>query len=156
MKTIEEYVEYLFHCDYFADDFDPSGHSDHLKTANEFFDAYDWKEIYPVLYRRLLTQCPTSEDVINFVNLYFYYGASVWKIPNPVEFVSYLYFKVDMYQDRYWDIAGDLFDSFTIEMFSAHGLADIVEDPYYDPLQDERILNGIARWKEKMRSERTN
>ncbi|MGN0645423.1 MAG: hypothetical protein ACI4J9_00465 [Mogibacterium kristiansenii] len=145
MKTIDEYTNYLFNCCFTDDAFDPEDHEDHLKMSWELFDNYSWEDIYPVWVEYLHTKCDTPEDVINFVNLYIYYEAADQTVPNPIEFISYLYFKVDM--DKYWDEAGDLFDGLAINILSKQGLVNTMENPYYNPLKDERILSGISAWK---------
>jgi hypothetical protein len=111
------------------------------------FDNYAWADIYPVWVQYLHTKCETPEDVINFVNLYIYYEAANQAVPNPVEFISYIFFKVDM--DKYWDEAGELFDGLAINILSKQGLVNMMENPYYSPLKDERILSGISTWKNK-------
>lgn len=88
---------------------------------------------------------PTPADVINFVNLYIYYEATDLKIPAPLDFVSYLYYRVDM--NKYWDEAGELFEGLAISILSKHGLINMMKNPYYDPTKDERILNRIAALK---------
>lgn len=122
-------------------------YEDHLKMSWELFDNYSWADIYPVWVQYLHTKYETPEDVINFVNLYIYYEAADQTVPNPVEFISYLFFKVDM--DKYWDEAGDLFDGLTINILSKQGLVNTMENPYYSPLKDERILSGISAWENK-------
>ena len=144
-KTIQEYTDYLFNCSFTDDSFDSENHEEHLDMSCELFEAYSWEDIYPVWIQQLHAKCPAPSDVINFVNLFFYYGAANRIIPNPVEFISYLYFMVDM--DQYWDEAGDLFDGLTISVFSKNGLINMMEDPYYNPLKDERILTGVSEWK---------
>lgn len=145
MKTIEEYTKYLLNCCFTDDNFDPEGHEDHLKVSWELFEDYPWEKIYPVWIQHLHTECLTPADVINFVNLYIYYEAADLKIPNPLDFVSYLYYRVDM--DKYWDEAGELFDGLTIRIFSNHCLINMMEDPYYMPTKDERILNRVNAFK---------
>ena len=147
MKTIEEYTDYLFNCCFTDDAFDPEEHEDHLKMSWELFDNYSWADIYPVWDRYLHTKCETPEDVINFVNLFIYYEAADLTVPNPVDFISYLFYKVDM--DKYWDEAGDLFDGLAINILSKQGLVNMMENPYYSPLKDERILAGVSSWKYK-------
>ena len=144
-KSIQEYSDYLFKCSFTDDSFDPENHEEHLDMSWELFEGYSWEDIYPVWMQQLHTRCPAPSDVINFVNLYVYYGAADREIPNPVDFISYLYFMVDM--DQYWDEAGDLFDGLTISVFSKNGLINMMEDPYYNPLKDERILTGVSEWK---------
>ncbi len=67
------------------------------------------------------------------------------KIPDPSDFISYLYYRVDM--DLYWDDVGELFEGLAISILSNHGLANMLEDPYYDPAKDARILNRITTLK---------
>ena len=145
MKSIEEYTEYLFNCTFTDESFDPEDHEDHLEVSWELFDNYDWADIYPIWMQRLYSNCQTPDDVINFVNLYIYYDAADKPVSDPIEFISYLYYRVDM--NEYWDKAGEMFDGLAISVLSTAGLVDIMEDPYYNPLKDERILKGISNWK---------
>ena len=148
MRTIEELTDYLLGCSFTDDSFDPEDHEDHLKASWELFDNYSWADIYPVWRQYLHENCVTPADVINFVNLYIYYDAADRPVDDPIEFISYLYFKVDM--DKYWEEAGDMFDGFAINVLSAVGLVDIMQNPCYNPLKDERILNGISDWEKKL------
>ncbi len=145
MKSIEEYTEYLFNCCFADDSFDPEGHEEHLETSWELFDKFSWDDIYPVLMHHLHSKCPTPADVINFVNLYFYYGIVDRPIADPIEFISYLYYMVDM--DIFWDDAGELFDGLAISILTKCRLMNVMENPYYSPLKDDRILTGISNWK---------
>ena len=145
MKLLVEYVNYLFNCSFIDETFDPDGKEDHLKTSWKLLDEYSWEDIYQSLMKHLHIQCKTPYDVINFVNLYYYYNFMEHPINDPIEFISYLYYMVDI--DKFWDEAGDLFDSITIDIFSRQGLIDLMIDPYYNPLKDERILEGIENWK---------
>ena len=144
-NSIEDYTVYLFGCKFADDVFDPDGQEDHLKKSWELFDLYSWSEIFPVWFQYLQQKCKTVPDVINFVNLYIYYDAADKPISNPLEFISYLYYRVDM--DQYWDEAGDLFDGLAINILSHNGYLDIGKDPYYTPLKDEHILHFISDWK---------
>ena len=142
MKSIQEYTDYLLNCCFADDSFYPEDHEDHLKASWELFENYSWEDIYPVWVRHLHESCPNPTDVINFVNLYVYYDAAGKKIPDPLDFISYLYYRVDM--DLYWDEAGELFDGLAINILSNHDLTNMMEDPYYDPTKDERILSRIT------------
>ena len=151
MKSIEEYTDYLFNCSFTDDSFDPEDHEEHLEASWELFERYAWEDIYPVWLKHLHTNCQTPEEVINFVNLYVYYEALNKPIKDPIEFVGYLYYKVDM--DKYWDEAGELFDGLAIEVLSNRGLVNMMEDPYYNPLKDKRIQNAISNWEKKNKAE---
>jgi hypothetical protein len=142
MKSIQEYTDYLLNCCFTDDSFDPEGHEDHLKASWELFENYSWEYIYPVWMRYLHENCLTPTDVINFVNLYIYYDAASKKIPDPLDFISYLYYRVDM--DLYWSEAGELFEGLAINILSNHGLTNMMEDPYYDPTKDARIQSRIT------------
>lgn len=144
-KSIEDYTEDLFGCRFADDSFDPEGEEDHLNESRELFDHYPWPEVFPVWFRYLTQKCPSASDVINFANLYVYYDAGRRPVPCPIEFIGYLYCKVDM--DVYWDEAGDLFDGLAINVLSHSGCLNFEEDPYYSPLRDERILRAASEWK---------
>lgn len=143
-NTIQDYTEYLFCSDFTDDTFDPEDHEEHLKKSWELFDRFSWNDIYPIWMEYLHTQCKTIDSVINFANLFVYYEAAALPLPDPIDFISYLYYRVDM--NRYWDVAGDLFDSIAISILSKSGLIDPMKDPYYSPLNDTRILSGIQQW----------
>ncbi len=145
METIEEYIDYLFNCNFADDNFDAKEDSSHLEKSWELLEKFQWDKIYQHLLNHLHTSCKSTEDVINFVNLYVYYNFDEEKIPDPLDFVSYLYYKVDM--DVYWDEAGDLFDGLAIKIFSNHDIVDIIQNPYYNPLKDERIADQISKFK---------
>ena len=145
MNTIEEFTAYLFGCNFTDDNFDPEDNEEHLKASWELFEKFTWEEIYPVWKHYLQTACLTPDDVINFVNLYVYYEASDLPVPEPIEFIGYLYSQVDM--DQYWDNAGELFEGLAISVLTKTGNLNLMETPYYNPLKDERVLNSISRWK---------
>ena len=142
MKSIQEYTDYLLNCCFADDSFDPEDHEEHLKASWELFENYSWEDIYLAWVRHLHENCLTPTDVINFVNLYIYYDAASKKIPDPLDFISYLYYRVDM--DLYWDEAGELFEGLAINILSNHGLTNMMEDPYYNPTKDDRIRSRIT------------
>ena len=149
MKTIEEYTNYLLNCCFTDDSFDTEEHEDHLQASWELFENYSWEEIYPVWMKHLYMNCKTPEEVINFVNLFVYYEASDRPISDPIKFIGYLYYKVDM--DKYWNQAGELFGGLAIGLLSKSGLVDPIADPYYNPMKDSRILKMITALEKEKR-----
>ena len=73
-STIKNETEYLFRCDFFSDEFDPDGEEEHLDRADNLLEAYPWKDIFNSWHDFLHANCKTPEEVINFCNLFFYYG----------------------------------------------------------------------------------
>jgi len=144
-QTISSITKYLFDCDFFADDFDPEGQEEHLETAEKLLKDYPWNDIYKEWSRHLYEECKTPEAVINFANLYMYYDGADNFIPDPVSFIGYLYYMVDM--NEYWDKAGETFDSLACEIMTKAGLADLVKDPYYKPEKDPRIIDEVEKLK---------
>ena len=49
--------------------------------------------------------------------------------------------------DKYWDEAGELFEGLVITILSNHGLVNLMEDPYYNPLKDGRIQSRAESLK---------
>lgn len=145
IKNIKNITSYLFDCDFFSDDFDPEGKEDHLDKAQELQESFPWIDIINEWHNYLYSNCDTAESVINFANLFFYYEGADDYNPDPYKFIGYLYAKVDM--DIYWEQAGDLFDSIAIDILSNQQLINISEDPYYNPLKDQNIINEIEKWK---------
>ena len=146
MKTIEEYTNYLLNCRFTDDSFDPEGHEEHLQASWELFENYSWEEIAPAWMEHLYMNCKTPEEVINFVNLFIYYEAADRPINDPIKFIGYLYYKVDM--DKYWNEAGELFEGVAITILSKSGLVNTMADPYYNPMKDSRIIKEVDELRE--------
>ncbi|MCR4686010.1 MAG: hypothetical protein K5659_00385 [Lachnospiraceae bacterium] len=147
MNDIKSETEYLFGCDYFSDDFDDDELCEHLNRAKTLLKTHKWSEIFDEWNHYLLHNCRTPEEVINFVNLFFYYGGQDEAVKEPYKFLGYLYYMVDM--DKYWDDAGDLFDSLSISMLENSGNINIVKNPYYTALEDPKIKSAVNEWKVK-------
>ncbi len=143
-ENIYNATQYLFRCDFFSDSFDPEGNEEHLDKAGNLLKEYSWAEIFPIWSDFLHTQCPTAKDVINFVNLFMYYGATDQIIPDPYDFVGYILSKVDL--DKYWDIAGDTIDSLCNSVLQKAGKVSLVSDPYYQAWKDPKVLEVIEKY----------
>ena len=144
-SSISEITSFLFNTDFFDDAFDPEDNEIHLDKAQELFESFPWNDIITEWHNYLFNNCHSPEDVINYANLFFYYGGSEEYNPEPYKFLGYLYSHVDM--ESYWEKAGDLFDSIAINILQNQQLIDLNEDPYYDPLKDPKIIKEIANWK---------
>ena len=142
-KLIET-TRYLFDCKYNAPDFDDDTY-EHSDAAKALIAEYGWQEVFEYWFTYLKENCPTAEDVINFANLFFYYGGTEHTLRDPYPFVSYLYYRVDT--KKYGAEATDIFDSITIPLLSNIGDVSLENDPDYVSEQDENILSAMDEWK---------
>ena len=144
-KMILETTEYLFGCDFFADDFDPEGKEEHLDQVNELLEKYLWKDIFDAWSKYLYEKCETPEEVINFCNLFFYYGGQDQFIPDPYKFLGYIIYKVDL--DKNWDLAGDIVDSIGVSILEKSGNLSLLNDPNYQLWNDPQIQKEVDHLK---------
>lgn len=143
-ENIYNITQYLFGCDFFSDSFDPEGKEEHLEKAEQLLDSYSWNEIFPVWNDFLHSNCHSAEDVINFVNLFMYYGAAEQSLPDPYDFVGYILYKVDL--DKYWDDAGDTIDSLCNSVLQKAGKIDLESNPYYQAWKDPKVLEVVEKY----------
>lgn len=148
MNTISDVTKYLFDCDFFAEEFDADDSYEHYDCARKQMAENKWSEVYNSWSEYLMSNCDTPEKVINFVNLFSYYGGQDQEIKNPYDFLGYIYCRVDM--SIYWDTAGDLFDSVAISILENCGKINIVKNPYYSANKDPEIIASVQRWKDKL------
>ena len=142
---ISNTTTYLFNCDFFADDFDPEGHEEHLECAEKLIDTYPWNDIFNSWNEYLHNNCKTPESVINYCNLFLYYGGQDQFIPNPYEFLGYIYYMVDI--DKYWDQAGEFLDGLSISILEKSGEISTVKNPYYQSWTDPKMIAAIERYR---------
>ena len=143
IKTITEETNYLFNVDFLNDNFDAEGNEEHLDRAIQLIDTHPWNEIFNSWNNYLHNNCKTPEDVINFCNLFVYYGGTDQFIPRPYEFLGYIYYMVDT--DKYWDEAGELIDGLSISVLEKAGEISSWNDPYYRSWKDPKILKEIEK-----------
>lgn len=147
MNELKNTTRYLFECDYFADEFDANDSYEHYDRAQMLMKEYKWCEIFEEWFKYLLENCKTPKEVINFVNLFSYYGGQDQAIRDPYDFIGYIYYRVDM--DQYWDEAGELFEGVTITILENCGKINTVKNPYYSPDKDPELIASIQRWRNK-------
>ena len=143
---LEMSTTYLFGCDFFDEKFDPEGNEEHLECAEEIMDSFLWGDVFQSWNNYLHKNCYTPEDVINFCNLFSYYGGQDNIIPDPYEFIGYIYYMVDM--DRYWDEAGEFLEGLSISILEKSGDITITSDPYYQPWKDPKVLAVVKKYTE--------
>ncbi len=147
MEKINLETEYLFNCDYMSNEFDADDSYEHYDRAKELLKNHKWEIIFSAWFDYLQKKCNKPDQVINFLNLFLYYGGTDEAIKNPYDFIGYLYYKIDL--DKYWDDAGELLEGITISILENGGKVNTVQNPYYSPLKDPEIFASVQRWRNK-------
>jgi len=142
---IKAATEYLFKQNFFDDNFDPDGAEVNLDKAQELMEQYPWNDIIVIWHDYLYRNCRTPEEVINFANLFLYYGGTDGYNPEPYKFLGYMLYRVDM--DKYYDTAYSAFEAIALDILGYQNLINLRENPYYDPLKDPHILNAVKKWE---------
>ena len=138
-------MNYLFDCDFFADDFDPEGDEGHQEFAAKVLEFYPWKDIYAQFYSHLTTECTTEKKVFNAINLFFVYCFDENPVPNPYQLGGYILYRIDL--DKHWDEYGDFVDSFIIDILEKAGEISLTKDPYYKSWKDPKIAAEVERFR---------
>lgn len=138
---INKVTTYLFSADFFADGFDPEGREEHLACAEKLLEDNKWTDVYSAWNEYLHNNCETPESVINYCNLFSYYGGLDQFVPNPYSFVGYILSKVDL--KEYWDKGGDYLDDFCTSILEKAGEISLLSNPTYQLWDDPKVLNAI-------------
>lgn len=144
-KALLGHMQYLYHCDYMADDFDPDGREDHLDRVMEVMKKYTDADFYSASFDWMKQNCKTADQYINFANLFYYYGGTNLRVADPYPFLAYLYNGIDWDGDKtHADEAEDVFYSIAMELLQGaeiyRGYAD-----EYEPFEDERLKEERAK-----------
>ncbi len=140
--NLKETSEYLLSLD---PNYDYSNEElDHLDDlATELLSQYSWSDVYTEWSDYLYNRCPTDEDVIRFAHNFFDYSNDN-VVPDPLQFIAYLYYRVDVTKNR---DAFDIFDSLAITVLPNAGLLGPYDLDYYAAESDPRILKEIEKWR---------
>ena len=68
--------------------FDADVSYEHSDKAETIIDEYGWGAVFDSWFEYLRASCPAPEDVINFANLFFYYGGADYPVKDPYPFLS--------------------------------------------------------------------
>lgn len=111
--------------------------------ANGLIKQYGWSTVYKEWSRFLHEECPTDQDVVWFALNFSSYAPDI-ALPDPLQFIAYLYYRVDTTKNSR---AFDIFDSLAITVLPNAGLVNMMEQPCYAAESDPRIQAEIANWK---------
>lgn len=112
--------------------------------AEQLINDYSWPVVYHEWCNYLYNCCPTDTDVIRFAHNFWDYGGER-PIPDPIRFIAYLYYRVDVRSNT---DAFDIFDSLAISILPRAGLVNMIEEPCYAAESDPRIQAEIEKWRQ--------
>ena len=144
-KLVKE-TEYLFNRSY--DEELTNAEEDALEEyAENVISEYDWRDTFSAWDQYLKTHCTTPESVINYANLFWWYGGQDHIIPDPYDFLGYLYYRVDLSPEKYG--GADILDSIatTILPKAGNSCADLVLHPDYMPENDPELIASVERYR---------
>lgn len=136
-------TEYLFNRD-FNDELTEEESEALEDRAHNLIKTYGWPKVFEAWDNYLHEKCITPEAAVNFANLFWWYGGQDHPIPEPHKFLAYFYYVLD-YQTQEYDSDNDILDSLSTHILSKAGYseADLFLNPYYDPVQDPKIIAEV-------------
>lgn len=146
-QNITETTEYLFNCNFFDESFDPDGSETHQELAEEVMSNNLWQDVFTSWNKYLRNNCSTPEAVINFCNLFVYYGGTENPIRDPYDFLGYIFSKVDL--DKYWDTAGELLDGLAVAILQRTGDISLAKNPFYQSWKDPKLIKAAEKYKKQ-------
>lgn len=144
-KELMERTSKLFSIDYEAHLLTESEKNIVLSEVKELIDHYGWDIVYQEWFHYLKEECKTQQDVTNWAHLFWWFTGCDYPIPDPYELLGYLYSHVDV-KDRVLN-SETLFYSIATTFLQPLGYVDLWNDPYYEPLEDPKILKAMEKWK---------
>ena len=145
IEFITNETEYLFGCNFFSDDFDPDGNTEHQDRADELLTNYPWRKVFETWKKYLFDNCKDVASVMNFCNLYSYYGGTDQAILDPYDFLGYIFSVVDI--KEYWDQYGDFLDSFCISILEECGRISTMKKPGYQSWKDPLLIEAVNKYR---------
>jgi hypothetical protein len=115
--------------------------------AEQIISEYGWTDTFAAWNQYLKTNCTTPESVVNFANLFWWYGGQDHLIPDPYDFLGYLYYRVELEPEKY--NGEDILDSIAITILPKAGYsnADLVLHPDYMPENDPELIASVERYR---------
>lgn len=147
-NNINSETDYLFNRSYDEELTDEQDEALMDRAHQQVID-FGWDKTFESWKNYLISNCLTPESVINFAHLFWCYGGYEYVIPDPYSFLGYMYYRIDMNPTKYDDL--DILDGIAITILPKAGydIADLMKNPYYTPLEDEKIIAEVEKLKAK-------
>ena len=117
--------------------------------AAQLIADYDWRDTFSTWSQFLYENCTTPESVVNFANLFWWYSGQDHVIPDPYDFLGYLYYRVDLEPETY--DGGTVLDIITTTILPRAGYteADLVLHPDHLLENDPKLIASVDAYKNK-------
>ena len=146
-KLLDE-TSYLFNRSY---DEDLSSEEEEAieERAEQMITEYGWENTFSAWEQYLKENCITPESVINFANLFWWYGGQDHPIPEPHKFLGYFYYRINMETSKYDEM--DILDSLSTTILKNAGFreADLVLNTQYMPENDPKIIAEVENYRKQ-------
>ena len=118
-----------------------------LDSAEALVAENGWLDVYNAAFEYLKTECKSPESVVNFAHNYWGYGWAESPIPNPHEFLGYLYYRINFEASKYDSM--DILDSLCITILPKAGFseADLYLNTQYTPESDPKLIAAANEYK---------
>ncbi|MCR5098974.1 MAG: hypothetical protein K6B14_08500 [Lachnospiraceae bacterium] len=145
-KNIDEQTKHLFNRSY-GDNLTDDQEDELLDQVDAQISEFGWNDTFASWNKYLLSECKTPESVINFANLFWWYGGQDHAIPDPHNFLGYFYYRINFQSDTY--DSTDILDSLSRNILSKAGYreANLVHDPQYMPENDPKIIAAARKYE---------
>ena len=124
-----------------------------VECAENAIREFGWEETFSSWKAYLKNNCHTSESVLNFADLFWWFGGQDHIIPDPYDFLGYFYYHTGVEPDEDGNL--DILDSIATTILPKAGYqeADLVLNPQYMPENDPRLLKAVEKYQNKMTEE---
>lgn len=119
-------------------------------TAQSLITKYGWEEVFEHFFYYLKTECSTPESVANAMNIFSTYGWSKNPIPDPYDFLGYIYYRIELNPNEYDDYnAVTTFDSIAVDVLEKSGIKENLYIGDYVPEIDPEVIKAVEKWRSK-------
>ena len=145
-KNIDNQTQYLFDRSY-SDNLTDEQEDELLDQVEAQISEYGWNDTFDSWRKYLFDKCTTPESVINFANLFWWYGGQDHPISDPHKFLGYFYYRISFDSNTY--DSSDILDSLTRSVLSKAGYreANLVHNPQYMPENDPKIIASAKEYE---------
>ena len=121
--------------------------------AAQIISDYGWPDTFASWNHYLRCNCKTPDASINFANLFWWFGGQEHIVPDPYDFLGYLYYLVNLEPEKY--DGADILDSIAVTILPKAGYPeeDLVLHADYMPENDPVLIKRVEGYRKKKTDE---